>query len=76
MRRRSAAALAGVGSAVGAEEILLVLGLALLTVGLWPVVGVSALVVPGVVLIWLVLPSRAAFIARPPVLPEQPRRKR
>lgn len=46
------------------DEILVAVGLALVTVGLWPVAGRSALVVPGLVLLWIALPQRVAFVAR------------
>lgn len=54
------------------DEILLVAGLVLLVVGLWPWIGAAACVVPGAVLVWLSLPAREAFIARPL---EEPRKE-
>jgi len=48
------------------DELLLALALVLVTSGLWSVLGSAALTVPGGVLLWIVMPSRAAFIARPP----------
>lgn len=64
---------AALASIIGVEECVLTLGLILLSAGLWPVFGRAALVAPGLVLIWLAIPSRRAFIHRP-VTPE--RRKR
>ena len=52
------------------DEILVAGGLALVTVGLWPIVGRSALVVPGLVLLWIALPQRVAFVARTPDKPK------
>ena len=45
------------------DEELIILALALVTVGLWPRFGQQALVAPGIVLLWLVLPQRHAFFA-------------
>ena len=63
-----------IGAAIGWEEVLLLLALVLLTVGVWPVLGVPTLAIPGAVLLWLVLPQRTAFIARPS--PDATQRKR
>lgn len=58
------------------EEILIVIGLVLILIALWPWVGRGALVVPGVVLLWFGLPSRSLFLVAPAVEPEskEPRR--
>lgn len=64
--------LTGLSAVFGAEEVLLVLALVLVTAGLWAVVGRGALTVPGVVLLWIAMPSRAPFVSKPPV---DPRRK-
>lgn len=57
--RAAAAAIAG---EVGRDELLLVAGLTLSVIGLWPVVGWASLIVPGGALTWLALPQRAPFV--------------
>lgn len=54
---------------VGPDEVLLFLGLILATAGIWSRCGVVALTVPGLVLVWIALPTRRGFVERPPVLP-------
>ena len=44
------------------EEIAIGVALLLITIGLWRWVGYGALVVPGVVLLWIVLPMRRPFV--------------
>lgn len=61
---------------VGPEEVALAMGLALVTVGLWPVAGQVALTVPGLVLIWLALPQRTTFVQRTPTPPAAERQVR
>ena len=51
---------------IGWDEVFLVAGLGLVVWGLWPVWERLALIVPGAVLVWIALPQRAAFMARPP----------
>jgi hypothetical protein len=58
--------------AIGVEEALLVLGVLLVTVAVWPWAGLSALLVPGGVAIWLSLPVRGPFLWKP----EKTERKR
>lgn len=72
MRRHSAALgrfgasiWAGLTAAIGGDELLLLIALACLTGGLWPALGRQALVAPGLVLLWVALPSRSAFVIRP-----------
>lgn len=62
MRLRSGPLVAAVRSAMGVDELVLVLALTLTTGGLWTWLAWGALVVPGVVLLWLVLPPRAPFV--------------
>lgn len=57
------------------EELLIAAALTLLVVGLWPRFGREALLVPGVILLWLVLPARLPFIDRP-VPPSADRKQR
>lgn len=66
--RKAFAALVG---AVGADEAVLVCGLAAVTAGVWAVLGAAALAVPGAVLVWVSVPSRRPFIDRVP--PKAPR---
>ena len=56
-----------------AELIVVVLGVTLITIGIWPLAGRLALIVPGAIAVWLALPARASFIER---LPPRVRRKR
>jgi hypothetical protein len=60
---------------VGVDDVVLVLGLVLLTVGLWPVLERVALAVPGAVLVWLVLPQRVPFVLREQAPPGAGRRR-
>ena len=61
-------------SVMGVDECLLIMALALVTSGLWVAIGRGALVVPGVVLLWIVLPSRPPFVLRRPT--EESHRRR
>lgn len=56
-----------------AQEIVLVIGLVLVAVALWPKVGQLALLVPGVVLIWYALPARPPFMEHIPPSTRAPR---
>lgn len=60
-----------VRAAVGLDDLVLVLALALLSIGVGLVWVPAGLIVPGLVLLWLVLPSRAPFVTRPPA-PKKP----
>ena len=51
---------------VGPDEALCLVGLGLVTCGAWPVLGQAALVLPGVVVVWLTIPSRRPFVSHPP----------
>ena len=55
------------GKALGGQfdELALAVGLGLVTVGLWPSIGVLALIAPGAAIVWIVLPARGVFIVRP-----------
>ena len=55
LRRLVEAAWRVVSAEIGRAEVLIVLGVALVTVGLWPQLGRGALVVPGVISLWLAL---------------------
>ena len=61
------------GGIIGADEVLLALGLSSVAYGCWQVWEPAAWIVPGGVLIWIAMPVRRAFIERPP--PEAARRK-
>lgn len=56
-----------IAAVVGVDELQLLVGLTFVTVALWPLLARLALVVPGGILVWLALPSRAPFVHRPPV---------
>jgi hypothetical protein len=60
-----------VATAIGVDELLLVLALTLVAVGMWQVWKPGAYLVPGLVLLWIVLPQRASWIARPPAAPSE-----
>jgi hypothetical protein len=47
------------------EELTVAAGLVLVVIGLWPWLQQSALLVPGAVLIWMALPTRARFVEPP-----------
>lgn len=51
---------------IGVDEIMLLIGLVLLTAGLWSLVRAAALIAPGLVLLWMAVPPRHAFLARTP----------
>lgn len=61
---------------MGARELALGAGLGLVTVGLWPVLQREALVVPGAVLIWLALPTRARLMDPPAAPPLRARERK
>lgn len=65
MRARSRAAIAALARIVGADELGILLALILIAAGFWQAWRPGAALVPGAVLLWLVLPSRRPFIARP-----------
>lgn len=67
--------LSALRSAVGLDEVLLVSGLVMITVSLWPIAGRLALLAPGAVITWIVLPTRAPFIVRK-IDPESVRKAR
>ena len=52
-----------------ADECLTLSGVVMITIGLWPLVGQVALIVPGIVALWLGLPSRTRFVARQEIPP-------
>jgi hypothetical protein len=66
MRSRSQAIVAAVMDAVGIDELLLLTALGLIARGLWLAWRPGAYLVPGAILLWVVLPSRTAFLTRPP----------
>lgn len=58
-------AIALASAAVDKEDVLMLAGLALLAAGLWLVSHAAALIVPGLILLWIFLPSRPPFVDRP-----------
>lgn len=75
VRARSAAVVAAIVAVVGPDEALLAVALALIAIGFSKVWLPGAYLVPGFVLLWIVMPARAPFIARPPVSPQKPDRR-
>ena len=49
---------------VSQQDGVVLVGLALVTLGAWALVGWAALMVPGVALVWYGLPARPPFIDR------------
>jgi len=62
--------------AVGVDEVLLAVALGLTTAGIWPWLGFGALTVPGLVLLWMVLPERRPFVGRPGAEASVPKRRK
>lgn len=58
--------LTALAEAFGADEAMLLIGLCLITVALWPAFGVAALLLPGLIVTWMALPSRTPFVERTP----------
>lgn len=56
------------------NELFVAVGVLCATVALWTEIGRLALIVPGIVLLWIGLPVRRWFIERP--MFDEPRRKR
>lgn len=54
-----------------AGELYLFLGLALITMALWPAVRWLSLLPTGMALVWIALPERKPFIERPPSKPRR-----
>jgi hypothetical protein len=76
MRARSQALVAALAGLVGADELVLGVALALIATGLWQTWRPGAVLVPGVVLLWIALPARAGFITRLPGHTEKPPRRK
>lgn len=74
LRRSLAAVASAIAGEIGRDEIYLASGLALIAAGCWLTWQPGAFLVPGATLVWIALPSRTAFIARPE--PEDSRRPR
>jgi hypothetical protein len=55
-----------VRAAIGVTECVLIVGLAFVVIALWPLVGRVALLPVGLVMVWVTLPVRSAFIHRSP----------
>jgi hypothetical protein len=51
---------------IGAQEILTGLGLGLVAIGLWLLSHAAALIVVGVLLLWMVVPTRPRFVTAKP----------
>jgi len=68
LRARSLAIWKAVTSVIGPDEIQFWLGLILVAAGFWSFWRPGSYLVPGVVLVWSSLPSRAPLVARPDVV--------
>lgn len=68
LRKRLAALVAALfgPSGIQRDELLMLIGLALVATGAWQVWRPGAFLAPGLVLLWLALPARAPFVLRPP----------
>lgn len=64
MTRRLIAAIAWMRAQVGPREGTVIVGLALIWLGLRDVSAAAALAVPGAVLVWMALPPRPPFIGK------------
>lgn len=62
MRTRNGSA--PIGKAVDVDDLVLLVGLLLVVAALWPAYGARALMIPGLVLIWIALPTRRALVER------------
>ncbi len=58
------AAWRAVTTVIGLDEVALLTGLVLVAIGLWDVWRPGAFLTPGVLLIWMTLPTRRAFVER------------
>ena len=73
MLARSRAIVAAITNVLGTDELLLLTALLLVAGGFWQVWRPGAFIVPGLVLLYIALPSRSAFIVRIPEKPAKPR---
>jgi len=61
---------------VDAQSVVLGLALGLIAFSLWNVWRPGVYLVPGIILLWIVLPTRRPFIERtPPPTPPDPRKR-
>lgn len=65
---RAATAIAG---EIGRDEIYLASGLLLVAAGCWDTWRPGAFFVPGLALVWIAMPTRGAFVERPPQEPKK-----
>lgn len=75
LRARSATIATTVTSIVGPDELLLATALILIAAGAWLVWKPGAFLAPGIVLLWIGLPTRKPLIERPAVSEKSDRRK-
>jgi hypothetical protein len=75
MRARSRQLLAWLAAGLGPDERGIAAGLVLLTAGLWSFLGAGALVAPGVVVLWISVPPRAAWIIHRAPEPDSTKRR-
>ena len=68
-----------IAAEIGLHEVLLIGSLTLVTVALWPIAeqvlhdGRVSLLVPGLVGMWITMPTRTPFVHRPLAPPEKRR---
>lgn len=58
-----------------AQSLLLGVAIGLIAFSLWTVWRPGAYLVPGIILLWIVLPTRRPFIDRTPPSPPDPRKR-
>ena len=75
-RRAGVAIWSAMRAVFGPDELGLLIALALVAGGLWWVWKPGALIVPGLVLLWLFLPVRSEFVERRSATDEKAGRKR
>lgn len=49
-------------SEIDRDDVLLLVGVTLLVIGLWPLAHVASLIAPGAVFTWMSLPPRVPFV--------------
>lgn len=69
----SGRAAAWAADAIDKEDLLTLVGLLLVASGLWSVSRAAALILPGLILLWMFIPTRPPWIERPPASVRRPR---
>lgn len=71
--RAVSGALTIVATAIDKEDLLTLVGLVLVASGLWYVSRAAALILPGLILLWMFIPTRPPWIERPPASVRRPK---